>query len=72
MLGVNPASAAAIALNMDVLRLPWLYEHSDAHEYPFVYPPIGSRVLFSARIGAGAMALAARPYAPCLPVVWLL
>ena len=57
---VNPASAAAVSLKMDVLRLPWLYEHSDAPEYPFAYPPVWASCLIFAGIGVGAMALAAR------------
>ena len=59
LLFVNPAAAAASALRTDVLRLPWIYERTDAPEYRFSYPPpLGSCALFGA-VGALAAALAA-------------
>jgi hypothetical protein len=35
----NPVTAVGNALNTDVLRFSWIYEHLHAHEYSFVYPP---------------------------------
>lgn len=35
----NPVTAVGNALNTDVLRFSWIYEHIHAHEYSFVYPP---------------------------------
>lgn len=35
----NPVTAVGNALNTDVLRFSWIYEHLHAHEYEFVYPP---------------------------------
>lgn len=35
----NPVTAVGNALNTDVLRFSWIYEHLHAHEYDFVYPP---------------------------------
>lgn len=34
----NPIAAVAAALKLDILRAAWLYEHTDAHDYPFAYP----------------------------------
>lgn len=54
MLLINPVSASAAALHMDILRVPGLYERTNAHDYPFVYPPaLGSCALFAA--GAAVM-----------------
>lgn len=51
---VNPAIATAAAFKMDTLRLKWLYEHTDAPEYPFSYPePQMSAALFA---GMGLLA----------------
>ena len=56
MLLINPASASTAALHIDILRVPGLYERTNAHDYPFVYPPaLGSCALFAA---AGAVMLA--------------
>ena len=53
---VNPATAATTALHLDILRMPWLYERTDAPEYPFTYPsPLASCALFAT---AGGVALA--------------
>jgi hypothetical protein len=58
-LTINPATAATTALNMDVLRLRWLYDHTDAPEYPFAYPsPLLSSAIF-AGIGLAAQGLSA-------------
>jgi hypothetical protein len=55
----NPVVAVATALDLDVLRTNWLYDHTDAPEYPFVYPPpLASASLF-ALIGLGALGLSA-------------
>ena len=35
---LNPLAGAASALKVDVLRMQWLYAHTDAHDYPFAYP----------------------------------
>lgn len=35
----NPVTAVGNALNTDVLRFSWIYEHLHAHEYSFMYPP---------------------------------
>ena len=58
LLLVNPAVAAATPLQVDTLRLQWVYERTTAHEYPFLYPPpLASCALF---VGGtvGALALA--------------
>lgn len=36
---INPSIAASAAYGMDALRIPWLYERTEAPEYPFSYPP---------------------------------
>lgn len=54
MLLVNPSIAATSALRVDILRLPWLYERTDAPEYPFSYPePLATCAVF----GGGAVAM---------------
>ena len=61
MLLINPATASTSALRMDVLRVPWLYERTDAPEYPFNYPPpLASCALFSASAVAALALSAAR------------
>jgi len=58
MLLVNPATAATTALQMDVLRLPWLYERTDAPEYPFAYPPPAASCALFACCAGVALTLA--------------
>ncbi len=36
---INPVTGVCSALNKDILRVPWIYNRTDAPEYPFVYPP---------------------------------
>ncbi len=56
---LNPVAAVATALDLDVLRTNWLYDHTSAPEYPFTYPaPLASAGLFAA-IGAAALGGAA-------------
>jgi hypothetical protein len=56
---LNPASAVTTAFDMDVLRTNWLYDRTDAPQYPFVYPPpLASAGLF-ALLGGGALGLSA-------------
>jgi hypothetical protein len=55
---VNPATAATTALGADILRMGWIYERTDAPEYPFSYPPpLASCAVFAA-VAGGAMAAA--------------
>lgn len=59
---INPVSASASSLNVDILRFAWLYEHTSAHDYPFMYPsPIYSVIVFSsvglAMLGISALRL---------------
>lgn len=35
----NPVTAAGNVLETDVLRFAWIYEHVQAHDYLYVYPP---------------------------------
>ncbi len=59
MLLLNPVSAVATAFQWDILRAPWLYDHTVAPDYPFLYPaPLASAGLF-ALIGVGALGAAA-------------
>jgi hypothetical protein len=46
---INPVAGATTALQLDLLRAPWLYEHSAAPEYEFAYPaPMATAGLFCA------------------------
>jgi hypothetical protein len=59
LLLVNPAVAAGTSLQVDTLRLKWIYERTAAHEYPFLYPPpLASCALFAGG-AAAALGLAA-------------
>jgi len=59
LLVINPATASAAALRMDVLRVPWLYDRTVAHDFPFSYPPpLASCALFTG-IAMAALALSA-------------
>jgi hypothetical protein len=56
---VNPIAAVATACDLDLLRIPWLYSHTEAHDYPFAYPaPLASAGLF-ASVGLAAQGLSA-------------
>ena len=35
---INPVSGVCSALDKDILRVPWIYDHTEAPEYPFYYP----------------------------------
>lgn len=44
---INPASAVATSLQLDILRTHWLYPRTDAHDFPYAYPsPLASATLF--------------------------
>ena len=59
-LWVNPVAAVVGPFQIDLLREDWLYNRTDAHDYPFVYPwPAASALLF-ALAGSGAIGLSAR------------
>jgi hypothetical protein len=53
---INPAGAATTALQADILRVPGIYERTNAHDYPFLYPPAGMSCLVFAGIAASALA----------------
>lgn len=36
---INPVTGVSAALNKDILRVPWIYQRTEAPEYPFLYPP---------------------------------
>jgi hypothetical protein len=48
---INPVSATAVSLGLDILRTDWLYTHTSAPEYLFAYP--------SPLVSAGAFVLIA-------------
>lgn len=54
LLLINPATASTAAVNMDALRLPWLYERTDAPEYRFEYPSptLTAAIYLGAAVGA--------------------
>ena len=54
---INPAVAATTALQADVLRIPSIYARTDAHDYPFLYPPPAASCAVFAGCGAVALAL---------------
>jgi len=60
----NPVTAVGNALETDVLRFSWLYEHLHAHEYFFLYPPAwqtgGAYLLATALLGARVVRRIAR------------
>jgi hypothetical protein len=57
----NPVTAAGAALDTDVLRFSWIYQHVHAHEYLFVYPPAWQTAgLYSTAAGILAMLLVRR------------
>ena len=59
LLLINPAVAASTSLHVDVLRLNWVYDHTESTAYPFMYPnPVASCSLFMG-ISLGATGLAA-------------
>jgi hypothetical protein len=59
-LWVNPVVAVTGPFQIDLLREGWLYNRTNAHDYPFAYPsPVASALLF-ALIGGGAMGLSAQ------------
>lgn len=35
---INPISGVSAALDKDILRVPWIYNRTEAPEYPFYYP----------------------------------
>src|SRR4029079_4442815 len=44
---VNPFVAMGTALNLDVLRTPWIYQWTAIPEYRFAYPsPVGTLALY--------------------------
>lgn len=54
---INPVTAVATAFDLDLLRTELLYAHTDAHDFPFVYPaPLASAGLF-ALLGLAAQGL---------------
>jgi len=57
LLLANPATAGATALHADVLRYRWIYERTDAPEYPFSYPPPWATCALFAGGAAGALCL---------------
>jgi hypothetical protein len=56
---LNPVAAVATAYQWDILRTPWLYDHTDAPEYPFLYPPTLASAGIFMLTGLGALGLAA-------------
>lgn len=57
---LNPIAGVASALKLDLLRTAWLYEHTDAHHYPFAYPmPFMTAGLFLA-IGLVSLRISAK------------
>ena len=60
VLVVNPFVAMGTALNLDVLRTPWIYQWTPIPEYRFAYPaPVWTLALYVALAGT-AMAAASR------------
>jgi hypothetical protein len=57
---VNPAVAMGTALNLDVLRTPWIYQWTPIPEYRFAYPPPAWTLLFYTTLAALALFAAAR------------
>lgn len=51
---LNPVSAAATALTIDMLRTPWVYARSDAPDYYFEYPSPWSTVVLYGGLGLTA------------------
>ena len=44
---INPISGVCSALNKDILRVPWIYNRTEAPEYPFLYPsPFATAALY--------------------------
>jgi hypothetical protein len=53
-------SAITTAFDLDALRTNWLYDQTDAPQYPFAYPPpLASAGLF-ALLGGVALGLSAQ------------
>lgn len=51
---INPISGVCAALDKDILRVPWIYNRTQAPEYPFYYPvPLATTsVLLTIMLGA--------------------
>lgn len=58
-LWINPVAAVTGPFQIDLLREGWLYNRTDAHDYPFAYPPPLASALLFALAGSGAMGLSA-------------
>lgn len=61
LLLINPVSAAVTAFgpDFDILRDPWLYDRTNAHDYQFAYPPAWATVSVFLLIGSVCLCLAA-------------
>jgi hypothetical protein len=57
---VNPAVAMGTALNLDVLRTPWIYQWTPIPEYRFAYPAPAWTLLLYATLAGLALFSAAR------------
>ena len=63
---INPVTGVSAALNKDILRVPWIYNRTEAPEYPFVYPApsatAGTLALIALIAQAGASTMFRRSY----------
>jgi hypothetical protein len=59
LLLINPVVAVTSACQLDVLRTEWIYERTDAPEYPFAYPPPLASAGVFVLLGGGALTLSA-------------
>jgi hypothetical protein len=56
---IDPISGVCAALDKDILRVPWIYNRTEAPEYPFRYPSPFANAGVLALIAAGAQTVAA-------------